>query len=54
MVFFDPSYDCYRSQIQIAGGKSVGLPLKPKIQQSKHMVKERCKDAYVSSGDDDW
>ena len=39
VVFFDPSYDCYRSQIQIAGGKSIGLPLKPKIQQTKAMIK---------------
>lgn len=30
VIFFDPSYDCYRAQIQMAGGISVGLPLKPK------------------------
>lgn len=31
VAFFDPSYDCYRAQIQMAGGKSRGIPLKPKI-----------------------
>ena len=30
VIFFDPSYDCYRAQIQMAGGKSIGLPLKPR------------------------
>ena len=30
VLFFDPSYDCYRAQIQMAGAKAVGLPLKPK------------------------
>lgn len=30
VLFFDPSYDCYRAQVQMAGGKSVGLPLKPR------------------------
>ncbi len=54
VVFFDPSYDCYRAQIQIAGGRSVGIPLKPKFQQSKSMLKERCKDTYVSGDIDEW
>ena len=39
MIFFDPSYDCYRAQVQMAGGRSVGIPLKPKYQQSKAMIK---------------
>ena len=30
VLFFDPSYDCYRPQIQMAGGKAIGLPLRPK------------------------
>lgn len=30
VIFFDPSYDCYRAQIQMAGAKAVGLPLRPK------------------------
>jgi aspartate/methionine/tyrosine aminotransferase len=38
-IFFDPSYDCYRSQIQMAGGKAIGLPLKPKKSQSKEQLK---------------
>lgn len=39
IMFFDPSYDCYRGQVQIAGGVSVGIPLKPKIQQTKAMIR---------------
>ena len=31
VVFFDPSYDCYRAQVQMAGGKSVGIPLMPRV-----------------------
>ena len=27
---FDPSYDCYRPQVQMAGGKTIGIPLKPR------------------------
>ena len=30
VVLFDPSYDCYRPQIQMAGGKSIGIPLLPR------------------------
>lgn len=39
VIFFDPSYDCYRGQVQIAGAVSVGIPLKPKIQQTKAMIR---------------
>lgn len=35
VIFFDPSYDCYRAQIQMAGGISVGIPLKPKNLQTR-------------------
>ena len=31
VLFFDPSYDCYRPQTQMAGGKPIGIPLKPKV-----------------------
>jgi len=32
VILFDPSYDCYRPQIQMAGGKTIGIPfsLRPK------------------------
>jgi kynurenine---oxoglutarate transaminase / cysteine-S-conjugate beta-lyase / glutamine---phenylpyruvate transaminase len=30
VIVFDPSYDCYRPQVQMAGGKTIGIPLKPK------------------------
>ncbi len=30
VIIFDPSYDCYRPQVQMAGGKTVGIPLTPK------------------------
>lgn len=29
VLVFDPSYDCYRPQVQMAGGKTIGIPLKP-------------------------
>ena len=34
-IQFDPAYDCYRPQVQMSGGKTIGIPLKPKYQQSK-------------------
>jgi len=34
VILFDPSYDCYRPQIQMAGGKTIGIPLRPK----KHVL----------------
>lgn len=30
VILLDPSYDCYRAQIQLAGGKTHSVPLKPK------------------------
>ena len=30
VLVFDPSYDCYRPQVQMAGGKTIGMPLIPK------------------------
>jgi aspartate/methionine/tyrosine aminotransferase len=30
VIVFDPSYDCYRPQVQMAGGKTIGIPLRPK------------------------
>lgn len=30
VIIFDPSYDCYRPQVQMAGGKSIGIPLIPR------------------------
>ena len=30
VITFDPSYDCYRPQVQMAGGKTVGIPLIPR------------------------
>ena len=29
---FDPSYDCYRPQVQMAGGTVLGLPMRPRQQ----------------------
>jgi len=45
-MFFDPSYDCYRAQIQMAGAKAVGLPLLPKYKNSRESIRERCKNGY--------
>jgi aspartate/methionine/tyrosine aminotransferase len=41
VIFFDPSYDCYRAQIKLAGGKPIGLPLKPKQQVRKSVKSEQ-------------
>jgi len=30
VIVFDPSYDCYRPQVQMAGGKTIGIPLIPR------------------------
>ena len=30
VVIFDPAYDVYRPQVQMAGGKTVGIPLRPR------------------------
>ena len=30
VIIFDPAYDCYRAQIQMAGGIVNSIPLKPK------------------------
>lgn len=30
VILLDPSYDCYRPQIQMAGGKAVSVPLVPR------------------------
>jgi hypothetical protein len=31
VITFDPSYDCYRPQVQMAGGKTIGIPLIPRV-----------------------
>lgn len=55
-IFFDPAYDCYRSQIQMAGGKAIGLPLKPRKRQNKLDVEKRVKESGVikSTEEDEW
>lgn len=30
VIIFDPAYDCYRAQIQMAGGKAKSIALRPK------------------------
>lgn len=40
-ILFDPSYDCYRAQIQMAGGKTRAVPLQPKKQQTKQEILNR-------------
>jgi len=54
-ILFDPSYDCYRAQIQMAGGKTRAVPLKPKRLQTKQEVQSRsAADRYRSLESDDW
>lgn len=37
VILFDPSYDCYRPQVQMAGGKSIGIPLIPRKNVNYHI-----------------
>jgi aspartate/methionine/tyrosine aminotransferase len=30
VVIFDPAYDVYRPQVQMAGGKTIGITLRPR------------------------
>lgn len=54
-ILFDPSYDCYRAQIQMAGGRTRAVPLKPKQQQTKQDIRKRsAEDRYRSLDSDDW
>lgn len=54
-ILIDPSYDCYRAQIQMAGGKTRAVPLKPKHQQTKEDIKKRStEDRHRSMPSDDW
>lgn len=38
VILFDPSYDCYRPQIQMAGGTTIGIPLLPRKNQNKETI----------------
>lgn len=38
----------------MAGGFAVGIPLKPKHQQSKQILRERCKEHFRSEQIDEW
>lgn len=40
-ILIDPSYDCYRAQIQMAGAIARAVPLQPKYQQTKQDIKNR-------------
>lgn len=39
VILFDPSYDCYRPQVQMSGGKCVGIPLKPRTNVINPLVR---------------
>lgn len=41
VILFAPFYDCYSAQVQIAGGVSRALALKPKYYQTKEDIKNR-------------
>lgn len=32
VILFDPAYNSYRPQVQMAGGKCIGIALQPKIK----------------------
>ena len=55
VILFDPSYDSYRAQIQIAGGVAKGVPLKPKQRQSRaHILKRATATGWASTVEDEW
>ncbi|EGR27897.1 hypothetical protein IMG5_187410 [Ichthyophthirius multifiliis] len=39
VILLDPSYDCYRAQIQIAGGISKSVPLKYRKKNTQEEIK---------------
>ena len=54
-ILFDPSYDCYRAQVQMAGGRTRAVPLKPKTPQTTQDIKNRpTADRYRALESDDW
>lgn len=53
-VLIDPSYDCYRAQVQMAGAISRAVPLIPRYQQTKQDVRNRKEGPYVSAEGDFW
>lgn len=37
VIIFDPAYDCYRPQVQMAGGKTIGIQLRPRKRVSPRL-----------------
>lgn len=54
VILFTPFYDCYQAHVQMAGGISRTVALKPKHFQSKEDIKNRGEGKYVSGEKDDW
>ena len=47
VIQFDPSYDCYRPQVQMAGGKTIGIAMKPKQQVFLEKKLSKAKSKFV-------
>lgn len=41
VILFTPFYDCYQAQVQMAGGVSRTVALKPKFYQTKEDIRNR-------------
>lgn len=52
VIVFDPCYDCYRPQIQMAGGKTIGVPLTPKQSHTREEILKKIENG-ISSTDED-
>lgn len=37
VIIFDPAYDVYRPQVQMAGGKTIGITLRPNKTVNMHL-----------------
>ncbi|CAD8066235.1 unnamed protein product [Paramecium sonneborni] len=55
VIVFDPAFDLYRPLIEFSGGKHIGVPLKPKIKNTKEMMMKRSLDGqFICSNEDEW
>ncbi|KAL4506698.1 hypothetical protein ABPG72_000269 [Tetrahymena utriculariae] len=53
VILLDPSYDCYRAQIQMAGGISKSVPLRPRKLNSQTDIRQRG-PVYTVNASDAW
>ncbi|CAD8149363.1 unnamed protein product [Paramecium octaurelia] len=55
VIVFDPAFDLYRPLIEFSGGKHIGVPIKPKVFNTKEMMQKRFQNGqFIYSDDDNW